>query len=597
MANYSDPESCGLYREVHIEALTGETDRPAIEPRNQEFGMPTLLSNAEGNMVDGDNRKSCTDPTRSETLCMSGSLLHGSSEISSVSGVLLLDRAGKVNDRKPAIYADEKSDTSIVPKKPSNKGISPEEMVEGRGVAKGNAEQSPAYRTQSRIYDASMGLDGIRKTAKQDRNCRFTALLHHVTPSLLVESFYALRKQAAAGVDGVTWQEYEKVLCGRVHDLHREIHTGAYRAQPSRRVHIPKADGRLRPLGIAALEDKIVQQAIATVLNAIYEQDFLGFSYGFRQGRGQHDALDALSEGIAGRKINWILDADIRSFFDEIDHEWMLRFLEHRIADGRVIRLIRKWLTAGTIEEGKRVASARGTPQGAVISPLLANIYLHYALDLWAHQWRQRYAASDVILVRYADDSVMGFQYESVARRFLAALQERLAKFRLELHPDKTRLIQFGRYAAERCRASGLRKPKTFDFLGFTHCCGHYKGGFKILRLTVKKRMRATLAVVRETLMRRRHEPIPVLGRWLGRMVRGYFNYYAVPGNMYRLNSFLNEVSRAWRHALTRRSQRHRLPWSRFSRLIKKYLPPCRVVHPLPGERFHVKTFGRSRMQ
>ncbi|GAC1527072.1 MAG: group II intron reverse transcriptase/maturase [Chloroflexota bacterium] len=442
-----------------------------------------------------------------------------------------------------------------------------------------------------------MGLEGIREAAKRNRKCRFTALLHHVTPSLLVESFFVLRKQAAAGVDGVTWQEYESLLYGRVHELHREIHTGAYRAQPSRRVYIPKADGRLRPLGIAALEDKIVQQAITTVLNAIYEQDFLGFSYGFRQGRGQHDALDALSVGITGRKVNWILDADIRSFFDEIDHEWMLRSLELRIADDRVVRLIRKWLTAGVIEGGKRVASVRGTPQGAVISPLLANIYLHYALDLWAHQWRQRHAAGDVILVRYADDSVMGFQYEGEAKRFLAAMRERLAKFKLELHLDKTRLIRFGRFAARQCRERGIRKPETFDFLGFTHCCGQYSGGFKIVRLTIKRRMRATLAAVRDTLMRRRHEPIPVHGRWLGRVVRGYFNYYAVPGNMHRLNSFRSELSRAWRHALLRRSQRHRLPWTRFKRLIKKYLPPCLVVHPQPGERFHVKTFGRSRMQ
>jgi RNA-directed DNA polymerase len=503
----------------------------------------------------------------------------------------------EVNDRNPAIHADEKSDTFIVPKKPSNKGTTPTETVEGRDVARGNADESPASRTQSRTHDASMGLEGIREIAKRNLKCQFTALLHHVTPSLLVESFYALRKQAAAGVDGVTWQAYENLLYGRVHELHREIHTGAYHAQPSRRVFIPKADGKLRPLGIAALEDKIVQQAVATVLNAIYEQDFLGFSYGFRQGRGQHDALDALSEGIAGRHVNWILDADIRSFFDEIDHEWMLRFLAHRIADGRVIRLIRKWLTAGVLEEGRRIASVRGTPQGAVISPLLANIYLHYALDLWAHQWRGRHANGNVILVRYADDSVMGFQYEDDARRFLAALRSRLAKFKLELHPDKTRLIRFGRFAAQKCRDRGLGKPKSFDFLGFTHCCGRYSGGFKIVRLTVKKRMRATLAAIRATLMRRRHEPIPVVGRWLGRVVKGYFNYYAVPGNMRRLNSFRTEAGRAWRHALQRRSQRHNLPWSRFSRLIKKYLPPCRVVHPLPQNRFCVKTFGRSRMQ
>lgn len=590
MANHSDPESCGVHREVHIEALTGETDRPAIEPRNQESGMPTLLSEAEGNTVHDDNRKSCTDPTRSENLCMSGSLLHGSSEISSVSGATGPDGAGKVNDRNPAIYADEKSDTPIVPKKPSNQGISPAERVEGRGVAKGNADESSASRTQSRNHDASMGLEGIREIARRNRKLQFTALLHHVTPSLLVESFYALRKQAAAGVDGVTWQKYEKLLYGRVRELHREIHIGAYRAQPSRRVFIPKADGKLRPLGIAALEDKIVQQAVATVLNAIYEQDFLGFSYGFRQGRGQHDALDALSEGIEGRKVNWILDADIRSFFDEIDHEWMLRFLEHRIADRRVLRLIRKWLTAGVLEDGHRVVSTRGTPQGAVISPLLANIYLHYALDLWAHQWRKQYAAGDVIMVRYADDSVMGFQYEGEARRFLTAFRDRLAKFKLELHPDKTRLIRFGRYAAQQCRERGVRRPETFDFLGFTHCCGQHRRGFKIVRLTVKKRMRATLAAIRETLMRRRHEPVPVVGRWLGSVVRGYFNYHAVPGNMHRLSGFRSEVCRAWRHALIRRSQRHRLQWTRFNRLARQYLPPCRVVHPLPSERFYVKT-------
>ena len=473
----------------------------------------------------------------------------------------------------------------------------PVEMVEERDVAKRNVDESPASRTQSRENDVSMGLEGIREIAKRNRKCRFTALLHHVTPSLLVESFYALRKQAAAGVDGVTWQEYENVLYTRVHELHREIHIGAYRAQPSRRVYIPKSNGKLRPLGIAALEDKIVQQAIATVLSAIYEQDFLGFSYGFRQGRGQHDALDALSEGISGRKVNWILDADIRSFFDEIDHEWMIRFLEHRIADRRIIRLIRKWLTAGVIEDGHRVASVRGTPQGAVISPLLANIYLHYALDQWAHQWRQRRAMGDVILIRYADDTVMGFQYEGVAKRFLIEMRERLAKFKLELHPDKTRLIRFGRYAAQQCRERGLRRPETFDFLGFTHCCGQSSSGFKIVRLTIKKRMRTTLAALREALMRRRHEPIPVIGCWLGRVVKGYFNYYAVPGNMYRLNSFRTELSRAWRHALMRRSQRHKLSWTRFGRLVKKYLPPCKVVHPLPNERFYVKTFGRSRMQ
>jgi RNA-directed DNA polymerase len=590
VANHSGPESCVLRREAQGEALTGETGGPAIEPRNQESGMPTLLSEAEGNTVQGDNRKSCSDPTRSETLCTPGSLLHGSSEISSVSEAPCSDVAGKVNDRKPASYADEKSDTPIVPMKPPNNGESPAEAVEGRGVAKGNACESPASRTQSRAHDASMGLAGIREAAKQDRNLRFTALLHHITPALLVESFYALRKQAAPGVDGVTWTEYEGQVYGRVPELHREIHCGAYRAKPSRRVYIPKTDGKRRPLGIAALEDKVVQHAVTTVMSAIYEADFLGFSYGFRQGRGQHAALDALSEGVERRRVNWILDADIRSFFDEIDHRWMRRFLEHRIADKRLLRLIDNWLRAGVIEDGRRSASTRGTPQGAVISPLLANIYLHYVLDQWAHQWRRRHAEGDVILVRYADDSVMGFQYEGEARRFLALLRKRLATFGLELHPDKTRLIRFGRYAAQQRRERGQGKPETFDFLGFTHCCGRSSRGFKLVRLTTKKRMRATLASIRETLMRRRHEPVPVVGRWLGCVIRGYFNYHAVPGNLHRLSGFSDEVCRAWRHALLRRSQRHRLPWSRFNRLVRKYIPPCRVVHPYPSERFRVNT-------
>ena len=599
VANHSGPESCGMHREVQVEALTGETGRPAIEPRNKYSGMPTLLSEAEGNMVHGDNRKSCADPARSETLRMSGSFSYGSSEISSVSGAVGPDGAGKVKDRNPVIDAGEKSDTPIVPGKLPNNGDDPAEAMEGRGVTRGNANGNPACRTQSRDKCASMGLEGVREAARRNGKLRFTALLHHVTPSLLVESFYALRRQAAAGVDGVTWRDYEEQLYGRVHELHREIQSGAYRAQPSRRVYIPKADGRLRPLGIAALEDKIVQQAVSTVLSAIYEQDFLGFSYGFRQGRGQHDALDAISIGIQSRKVNWILDADIRSFFDEIDHEWMLRFLSHRVADRRMIRLIRKWLKAGSIEEGRRVASTRGSPQGSVISPLLANIYLHYALDLWVQQWRTRHAVGDAIIVRYADDSVLGFQFEGEARRFLAAMRERLAKFGLELHPDKTRLIRFGRFAAQQCRERGIRKPETFDFLGLTHCCSKRRsnGDFKIVRLTIKKRMRATLAAIRETLMRRRHEPVPVVGRWLRRVLQGYLNYHAVPDNMRRLAGFLMEVGRAWRHALLRRSQRRRMPWSRFTKLLRKYLPPCQLVHPHPTERFRVNTFGRSRMQ
>jgi group II intron reverse transcriptase/maturase len=502
--------------------------------------------------------------------------------------------AGK-GDRNPAIHAGEKSDASIVPKKPPNKGRPPlllgagsAEAVEGRDAAKGNAEESPACRTPSRA-SASTGLQRVRETAKRDRRLKFTALLHHITPSLLVESFYDLKRDAAAGVDGMTWQDYEKLLQGRVHELHRQIHTGAYRAQASRRVYLHKADGKLRPLGIAAVEDKIVQQAVVKVLNAIYEEDFLGFSYGFRPGRGQHDALDAVWMGISTRPISWIVDADISAYFDSIDHDWLLKFLHHRIADQRLLRLVKKWLKAGIIEDGKRIKAERGTPQGAVISPLLANIYLHYVFDTWAQHWRTHHARGEVIVVRYADDSVLGFQHEAEAQRFLEAMRDRFAKFGLTLHPQKTRLIEFGRNAEQRRKKRGEGRPASFDFLGFTHCCSKTRqGGFKILRRTIKKRLRATLAAIREALKRRRHEPIGHVGAWLMRVMRGYFNYYAVPDNLKRLAGFRDEVCRAWRAALSRRSQKGKMTWARFGRLAKKYLPSVRRVHPYPSQRFRV---------
>ena len=550
--------------------------------------MSTSLSEAEGNTVQGVNRKSCSDPTRPQNLSMSGSFLHRSWEISSATEASSTVGAGKADRREPAIYAGEKSDTPKVPEKLLNNGPSPAEAVEGRGVAKGNANQTPAPRTQSRSSCASMGLEGVRKAARGNKRLRFTALLHHITPSLLVDSFYALQRNAAAGVDRVTWREYEPILLERVKDLHQRIHTGAYRAQPSRRVYIPKADGRQRPLGVASLEDKIVQQAVVTVLSAIYEEDFLGFSYGFRRGRSQHDALDALAVGIKSRKVNWILDTDIRSFFDEIDHGWMLKFLEHRIADRRLLALIRKWLKAGVIDNGRRVASERGTPQGAVVSPLLANIYLHYVLDLWAHQWRKKHAAGDVILVRYADDSVFGFEDKKSAQRFLQAMSERFVKFGLTLNLGKTRLVEFGRFAVVDRQRRGQGRPETFDFLGFTHCCGvDRRGRFQLVRLTAKKRMRATLAAIREALMRRRHEPVSIIGAWLSRVVQGYFNYHAVPTNLMRLDGFRSEVCRAWRHALLRRSQRHRLRWDRFNRLATRFIPYPRKLHPYPEQRFY----------
>jgi RNA-directed DNA polymerase len=588
VANHFGPESCEGAREGVSETLIGETGRSGIEPRNQEFGTPTLLSEAEGNTEQGANRKSCNGPARSETLHMSGSLSHGSWEVSIVPGTEIPGNTGKAHSRKPVRQAVEKSDSLIVPKKPSNNGASPAEMVEGRGEAKGNAEQTTASRTLSRSSCASMGLQRVREAARRNRRLRFSALLHHITPQLLADSFYSLQRNAAAGVDGVRWREYEEILAQRVPVLHRMIHTGAYRAIPSRRVYIPKADGRQRPLGIASIEDKIVQQAVVTVLSAIYEEDFLGFSYGFREGRGQHNALDALTIGIKSQKVNWILDADIRSFFDEIDHDWMLRFLAHRIADRRILSLIRKWLKAGVIEDGCRKPAMKGTPQGAVISPLLANIYLHYAFDQWVQHWRKPPGRGSVVVVRYADDSVMGFESDQTARKFLDELRERFAKFGLALHPDKTRLIEFGRFASERRRRKGQGRPETFDFLGFTHCCGtDQQGRFQIIRITAKTRMRATLTAIRDALYRKRHERVSVIGAWLTRVLRGYFEYHAVPSNLKRLEGFRTEVCRAWRHALLRRSQRHRLSWERFNRLTRKFVPPCRVRHPYPEERFY----------
>jgi RNA-directed DNA polymerase len=503
--------------------------------------------------------------------------------------------SGKAHGRNPDIHADEKSDACVVPMKdPNNEAASKPasaEGVEGRRAAKGNAEEDPTPRTQRRTR-VSTGLAGVREVARTakaaGREVRFTALMHHITPAVLLDSFNHLKKTAAAGVDGVTWRDYEEGLLTRIGALWEAVQSGRYRALPSRRVYIPKADGKLRPLGIAALEDKIVQPAVVTVLTPIYETAFLGFSYGFRPGRNQHQALDALYMALKRRRVNWVLDADIKSFFDTVDHDWLMRFLAHRIADRRMLRLIRKWLTAGVVEDGQKVEVRVGTPQGAVISPLLANIYLHYVFDLWVHRWRRRETDGDVIIVRYADDSVAGFEREADVWRFLDALKARMAKFGLALNEAKTRVLEFGRYAADRRRRRGLRRPETFDFLGFTHICSVTRrdGRFTVLRWTSSKRMRARLKALRATLCTRRHEPIPVIGAWLGRVANGYFNYHGVPGNARRLARFRSELSRSWRHALLRRSQRRRLPWSRFTRLVRRYLPPARIRHPYPEQRF-----------
>lgn len=438
--------------------------------------------------------------------------------------------------------------------------------------------------------DVSQGLQRVRETAQKRKQEKFTALLHHVSIELLRESFYALKREAAPGVDGVTWQEYEIGLEDRLKDLHSRVHRGAYRAQPSRRVYIPKADGRQRPLGIAALEDKIVQQAVVTVLNQIYETDFQGFSYGFRPGRGPHEALDALSVGIERKSVNWILDADIKGFFDHLSHKWMMEFVGRRVADNRVLRLIQKWLKAGVSEEGEWSETTVGTPQGAVVSPLLANVYLHYVFDLWVKEWREKEAQGDVIVVRYADDLVVGFQHKDEAERFLREFRERLAQFDLELHPEKTRLIEFGQHAQADRQKRGEGNPETFMFLGFTHYCGvGPKGRFMVWRRTASKRMRMKLQAVKQELRRRMHVPVARVGAWLKRVVEGYYRYHAVPGNLTMLELFRERVCRYWRQVLRRRSQKRPPSWDRLRPIFNRYIPRPRVLHPQPCVRFDAR--------
>jgi group II intron reverse transcriptase/maturase len=499
---------------------------------------------------------------------------------------------------KTRMNSSGESSGGVVPAKQPNEDQGGwKEAVEGRPPAKKNTEQSNSNRTQSRGSETS-GLERVRQAAKEDGKKRFTALLHHVTIPLLASSYNSLKRQAAAGVDGVTWEEYGEGLAGRLANLHGRIHRGAYRAQPSRRVWIPKPDGRQRPLGIAALEDKIVQHAVGTVLNQIWEEDFLGFSYGFRVGRSQHDALDALYVGITRKKVDWIIDLDVRSFFDKIGHEWMVQFVEHRIGDKRIVRLIQKWLKAGVMEDGKWFETKEGTPQGSVISPILANLYLHYVLDVWAQAWRKKVARGEMIIVRYADDAVLGFQYREDAERFLEQLRERLQKFDLELHPDKTRLIEFGRYAADRRKQRGEGKPETFHFLGFTHICGtNTAGRFVVKRKTIGKRLAAKLKDIRQQLRRRMHESIGNTAEWLKAVVRGYFQYHAIPGNEQRLRSFRNDILRMWLWLLRRRSQRSDWSWERFLQRLAVLLPEVAVLHPYPDVRFIAKIQGGNRVR
>jgi group II intron reverse transcriptase/maturase len=488
------------------------------------------------------------------------------------------------------MHGREKSDLVVVAVKPTNKvEQSAAELVEPRTGTKGNAGQQSTRRAQDRV-SVSQALSRVRKAAKQRKKEKFTTLFHHLDAAMLRTAFFALKRDAAPGVDGLTWEAYEADLDPRVENLHARLHRGAYRAQPARRRFIPKPDGSQRPLAVTALEDKIVQRATAAVLGAIYEEEFLGVSYGFRPKRSQHDALDALMVGIAGTKVNFILDADIRSFFNEVSQDWLVRFVQHRIGDPRIVRLIQKWLKAGVLEDGEKIDSEKGTGQGSVISPLLANVYLHYVFDLWADRWRRREATGNMVMVRYADDIVVGFEREADARRFWDEMSERLREFSLSLHPDKTRLIEFGRHAVVNRKRRGLGKPETFTFLGFTLICGKSRQGrFLLKRKTRRDRMRAKLQEIKEAVLRQRHQPIPIQGAWLRQVVTGFFAYHAVPTNGPALSAFRYRVITFWHKALRRRSQKDTMTWARMTKLANDWLPKPRILHPWPSERFAVK--------
>ncbi len=496
-----------------------------------------------------------------------------------------------------------KSDCCVVPQKLPNKAAgevpAAAEAVEGRRQAKGNAVAARMSRRSMRVYDMGTALNGIRQTAKGRRDAKFTSLMHHIYQTdRLRAAYHALRRDAAPGVDGQTWQSYGLDLEARLVDLSDRLARGGYRPQPVRRVYIDKPDGSQRPLGVPALEDKLVQRATVDVLNAIYEQDFIGFSYGFRPGKSAHDALDAVVVGMGSRYVNWILDADISKFFDTIDHDWLIRFIEHRVADARVVRLIKKWLHAGVLQEGRLEHSELGTVQGGSISPLLANIYLHYVFDQWVKQWRARHARGDVIVVRYADDWVAGFRFRDDAERFARDVKARLQEFGLKLHPEKTRLIEFGPFARGNIARRGKGKPQTFDFLGFTHCCGKTRQGkFIVLRLTSAKRLRGKLAALKVELRRRMHVPIGEQGRYLRAVVIGHTRYYGVPMNGARLRTFRHQVARLWHRTMCRRSQTGFVTWRRMYRLIHHWLPSPRICHPYPNQRLSVTTRGRSRVR
>jgi len=590
VATRNDPESCGQHaRKVLPEALTGASMGADIEPRKHipEADPVHVVGRHHG---PSRHREARSIPAGSENRSTSRTFKHENREIPGTPvGVVRPGRAVKGPTQTTAMHVSGKSDEDVVPmshRRPSGRG-----MGEGRSETVGNPDWPTMAETPNSGPMLS-GLERIRQAAMRDKGTRFTSLMHHVTPGMLEDAYRSLKKDAAAGIDGMTWTDYGEDLGTRIAALHERVQSGRYRALPSKRAWIPKADGRMRPLGIAALEDKIVQMAMVWVLQAIYEEDFCGFSYGFRPGRSQHQALDAVWVGTVERRVNWIVDADIRSFFDTIDHGWLMKFVEHRIADTRILRLLRKWLRAGVSEKGEWSRTTVGTPQGAVISPLLANIFLHYTLDLWLKAWRNRDGTGEVIFVRYADDFVAGFQTKDSADRFLHDLRERMAKFALELHPDKTRLIEFGRYATANRTKRGQGKPETFNFLGFTHRCAERRkdGYFTVIRTTMAKRLGATVKRIGKTLMKNRAQPITEQGKWVGAAVRGWLNYHAVPGNSMAIHAFRDRVVEAWRRALRRRSQTaaRGTTWEIIRTLADRFIPKPRIIHPYPNQRLVV---------
>lgn len=464
--------------------------------------------------------------------------------------------------------------------------------MEGRPPIKGNEQESPSHQTQSWIEGMQKALERIREAVRRKKEDKLTSLYHHVYQvENLKDAYYGLKKKAAPGVDSETWQHYGQNLASNLENLAGRLARGAYQAQPVRRKYIEKADGRLRPLGVPALEDKIVQRVTGQILSAIWEEEFMGFSYGFRPGKNAHKALDALMVGIEMKRVNWVLDADIRGFFDTISHEWLAKFIEHRIGDRRIVVLIQKWLRAGVLEEGQWKESEEGTPQGGLISPILANIYLHYVLDLWVHQWREQKAQGDVIIVRYADDFVVGFEHRAEAEKFQEELRERLKKFKLELQSEKTRLIEFGRFAASNRNQRGEGKPETFNFLGFTHYCSTTrKGKFTVKKQTMRKRVKAKLQALKIEMNRRMHTEVPEQGKWLASVLRGYYQYYGVPFNSRALWSFYYHIRRMWHRVLSRRSQHGKITWERIIALSRMWLPNPHICHPFPSWKLYVTT-------